>query len=226
MTVVHFVNCMALTFVPPWIIYESKLTGYATVSQMAWAGLYYALSQLAQMVLTATFVPSSETGAFDLTQELEKAFIGFADVYGLFYLLNTKKGYITAVTIGLAWATAESVFRRLVPLVVEARSMQFSWKHTLTAVEANISVGTHMALAMLIFVGIRTRKSSMRNTAIAAIVFQRFGFPVITSCLKYAVFSSMPAIAVVAEAAMSVGLVLFTWQLFQNYQKETGRVPE
>eukprot|EP00961_Rhodomonas_salina_P123247 1660222-Rhodomonas_salina.2 len=202
------------------------------------------------MILTATFVPSSESGAFDLTQELEKAFIGFVDVYGLFHLLNTKKGYMTGVTIGLAWATAESVFRRLVPLAVEANSQQFSWKHTLTAVEANISVGTHMALAMLIFVGIRTRKSAMRNTAITAIVVQRFGFPVIVrwalsssvdfslacaltcagyavrSLLKYSVFSSMPAIATVAEAVMSVGLVLFTMQLFNSYQKETGRVPE
>jgi len=25
MTYLHFANCMALTFVPPWIVYKSKL---------------------------------------------------------------------------------------------------------------------------------------------------------------------------------------------------------
>ena len=90
------------------------------------AGIAYAITQLGQMILTATFVPSLDPGSFYLSQECMKAFISLGDVLGLYYLFQAKRTSHMAVLIGLSWATTESLLRRLIPLCIEARSMQAS----------------------------------------------------------------------------------------------------
>jgi len=219
---VHLINCLALTFVPPWIVYKSKLTEFATAPQVVQACMVYTGTQLLQMILTATFVPSSEAFQFDFSQEFMKAFISFADVLGLYHQFQTKRtSLMLAVVIGLAWATMESVFRRLVPLVNEARSMQFSWKHTLTAVEANISLSTHIAFAVLVWLWIRREK--MRRNITIIITLQRFAFPVVTSYLRYSAFVHMPIVSVVAEAVMSAATGIVAWTLASQSAQSENR---
>lgn len=132
------------------------------------------------MILMATFVPSIESNSFDLSQECMKAFISLGDVIGLYYLFQAKRTSYMAALIGLSWATTESLLRRLIPLCIEARSMQFSWRHTLTAVEANISIVTHISFAVLIWAW--NRKPGMWRKIATLLVGQKFLFPVVTRC--------------------------------------------
>jgi hypothetical protein len=158
------------------------------------AGVAYAITQLGQMILTATFVPSLETDAFDLSQECMKAFISLADVIGLHYLFQVKRTSHMAVLIGLSWATTESLLRRLIPLCIEARSMQFSWRHTLTALEANVSIVTHISVAVLVWLWIR--RPQLRKDITVILVGQRFVFPIVCRCegrtLRSAVHTTRP----------------------------------
>ncbi|EKX40174.1 hypothetical protein GUITHDRAFT_42004, partial [Guillardia theta CCMP2712] len=155
MTFLYCANCLALTFVPPWILYKYKLIEFAPVALVVQAAFVYAGTQLFQMILMATFVPSADPHEFNVSQECMKAFITLADVLGLHYLFQKRSSMGTAAGIGLSWSATESLFRRLVPLWVEARSLQFSWNHLLTSIEANISIAIHIAFALLVWLWIR-----------------------------------------------------------------------
>ena len=107
---------------------------FAESRQMVQVGFWYATIQLLQLILTATFVPSADPNSFDVAQELMKAFITLCDCLGLYRMFAPRRmAQGSAVAIGLAWGTTESLLHRLVPLVVEARGLQFSWKHTVTS---------------------------------------------------------------------------------------------
>ena len=84
-----------------------------------------------------------------------------------------------------------------VPLAVQARGLQFSWKHTLTSVEANISLCSYMALAVLMRLWVR---EPSKRTSIAVLVgMQRLVAPVIASYIRHAPFDEAPAASVLAQ---------------------------
>ena len=154
---------------------------FAPVALVVQAAFVYAGTQLFQMILMATFVPSADPHEFNVSQECMKAFITLADVLGLHYLFQKRSSLGTAAGIGLSWSATESLFRRLVPLWVEARSLQFSWNHLLTSIEANISIAVHIAFALLVWLWIR--KPNSRTTVSGVIVGQKFLFPLVTRFL-------------------------------------------
>jgi len=199
MTFLHAANCLAVVFVPPWMIYQYKLKEYCESSgALVRAGFWYAAVQLVQLILVAQFVPVVDSGSFDVVQELMKAVISMCDCAGLYYHFEPKRmAQGAALGIGLAWGTAESVLNRLVPLAVQARGLQFSWKHTLTSVEANISLCSYMALAVLMRLWVR---EPSKRTSIAVLVgMQRLVAPVIASYIRHAPFDEAPAASVLAQ---------------------------
>jgi len=201
MTMIYLANCLAITFVPPWMIYKYKLQEFADTRQVVQAGFWYATIQLLQLILTATFVPSADPRSFDIVQELMKAFITLCDCFGLYRMFAPRRmAQGSAAVIGLSWAGAESVLHRLVPLIVEAQGLQFSWRHALSSVEANISLRNYMALSVLIWLWVR--KPQQRSGIVAIIALQRFVVPLITSYLSHAVFQETPMIAVAAHGFM------------------------
>ena len=158
----------------------------------------YAAVQLVQLILVAQFVPVVDSGSFDVVQELMKAVISMCDCAGLYYHFEPKRmAQGAALGIGLAWGTAESVLNRLVPLAVQARGLQFSWKHTLTSVEANISLCSYMALAVLMRLWVR--EPSKRTSIAVLVCTQRLVAPVIASYIRHAPFDEAPAASVLAQ---------------------------
>jgi hypothetical protein len=106
-----------------------------------------------------------------------QAFITLADCGGLYYLFMQKRTAHGAAAIGLFWSATESLFHRLMPLWFEARSMQFSWNHTFTSIEANFGLVTHVCFALLVWMWLR--RPQLRQNIAIAITVQRFVFPVI-----------------------------------------------
>merc|ERR1712216_806555 len=177
MTFLHAANCLAVVSVPPWMIYQYKLKEYCESSgALVRAGFWYAAVQLVQLILVAQFVPVVDSGSFDVVQELMKAAISMCDCAGLYYHFEPK---------------------RMAPLAVQARGLQFSWKHTLTSVEANISLCSYMALAVLMRLWVR---EPSKRTSIAVLVgMQRLVAPVIASYIRHAPFDEAPAASVLAQ---------------------------
>ena len=52
------------------------------------------------------------------------------------------RSHLTKSTLTLieGWATADSLLRRLVPLWMGARQLEFSWEYTQMAIQANINL--------------------------------------------------------------------------------------
>jgi len=212
MTYLHFANCVALTFVPPYILYKSKLMDIASTSQIGYAAFIYVVTTLLRMILTATFVPSADLDSFDVPQELMKAFVSLADILGLHLLFQAKRSSSgIPVVYGLSWAVTESLLQRLVPLWVGARSLQFSWTHTLTSVEANISIATHISFALLVWLW--SRKPALRSTIGGLVLVQRFAFPLVTTFLRFSAFPLQPTVAVGGEFVMTAVFSFITWRL-------------
>jgi hypothetical protein len=207
MTVINALNCIAITFVPPWLIYKYKLQEFADPRMFFQAGFWYATIQLLQLVLIATFVPSTDPHSFDFAQECMKAFITLCDCLGLYRTFATKKLALgSAVLIGLSWGTTESILHRAAPLAVEARGLQFSWKHLLTALEGNISLGTYMGLAVLMWLWVR--RPAHRNSIVLLVCAQRFFVPIVARFLRYSAFTEAPALAVGAQGLMMAAFCL------------------
>jgi hypothetical protein len=54
MTYLHFLVCATLTFLPPWVVYKSKLSDSNVPSNVGFAGMAHALTQLAKVLFLLT----------------------------------------------------------------------------------------------------------------------------------------------------------------------------
>jgi len=167
MTFLHFVNCVALTFVPSYIIYKATRLGeFRALAVCMWGGLAYVITQLAKMIFLATFLPTSEVHYdFDFTTELVRTLVNIGDLIGAHFALNAAggsyEGDMKILGTGLGWATAESVFVRLAPLWIGARTLEFSWNYIQTSLEANINLLLH--ISFVTFVWLWSRKKLQRK---------------------------------------------------------------
>lgn len=46
--------------------------------------------------------------------------------------------------IAVGWSFGESLLTRVVDFYINARSLQFDWKHLITAAEANLTLVSHL----------------------------------------------------------------------------------
>jgi len=155
MTLYHFLNCVALTYLPCFIVYRStKLSEFRAGEICMYAALGYVATQVAKMLTAATFLSSTDLNEFSLPQEALKAIIGSGDLLGIYLLLNYVRGdgTIKWLAVGLAWASADSVLKRLAPLWIGARSLEFDWKYVSMSIEANFGLILHISLASLIWI--------------------------------------------------------------------------
>jgi len=140
----NFLNCVALTFAPAFVFYQgTKLAEYNAYLLCVYAALGYVATQAAKLLLLATFLPPLEDGVFQIVPELFKAIINCGDIVGIYLLLNMKRlgdGEIKILGIAVGWATAESLLRRLVPMWLGARQLEFNWEYIQMAIHANINL--------------------------------------------------------------------------------------
>jgi len=155
MTLLHFANCAALTYVPLWIVYKSTDLGEGGgVQAMIRAAGCFAASQLATMILLASFIPDMDNKSFDLSQELMQIIIGMLEVVAMSlvyqYLLGAMARNEKVLALGLGWALAESLLMRLFPMWFGARELEFEWTWIAMAIEANLSIAVYVSFARLV----------------------------------------------------------------------------
>lgn len=231
MTYFHFFNCAALCYLPSFFVYKcSRLSeGTGAVSICGYASLVYVGVQVAKMLALATFLASTESHVFSLAQEVLKAMIGLGDLLGMYICFQQRTGgeaSVKALAVGLAWATSDSVLKRLAPLYLGARSLEFSWKFILTSLEANVSLALHIALAFLVSALTRKgaehrlKESGLANMISGSLFFHAVAAPILSSYIRctffpedvwaplalYTIFSAVPiAVSVLVWAAPAKG---------------------
>nr|CAH7729498.1 unnamed protein product [Callosobruchus chinensis] len=155
MTLYHFGNCIALIYVPYYLTYkQSGLSEYGAFWKCMHAGLIYMFTQLAKMLVLATFFPDNvaELGN-DLIGEFLKSTVDLADLIGLYLVLSSipGKGHSKVLTAGIGWATAEVILSRALLLWVGARGAEFDWIYIQKSFESNILLVQHIVTATLVW---------------------------------------------------------------------------
>ncbi|CAG9579127.1 unnamed protein product [Danaus chrysippus] len=201
MTLYHFGNCLALVYVPYHMAYKfSGISEYASFSKCVYAGGLYIFTQLCKMLLLATFFPDSdnshESGEYDVLLEILKATVDFADLFGLYFALNSipGKGHAKILTAAVGWASAEVLVTRSVFLWVGARGSEFSWRYVRACAEANVSLLQTAGCATLVW--LRARSDLPPRLA-----------PLVLSLLLLAPYRSL------LEDALAAALSLSPWPL-------------
>nr|CAG4649656.1 EOG090X0CTK [Scapholeberis mucronata]SVE93863.1 EOG090X0CTK [Scapholeberis mucronata] len=160
MTLYHFGNCLALSYIPFWIVYKyCGLSEYGAFWKCVQAGGVYALTQLGKMLLLATFFPTAgdysqeDPNNFSPLQELLKCTVDLIDLVGISVVMSriAGKGHTKVLIAGLGWAGAELVLSRLLVFWVGARGTEFDWKYIQKSFEANISIVHFLAVTALVW---------------------------------------------------------------------------
>lgn len=161
MTLFHFGNCVALAYVPYYIVYKcSGLAEYSAFWKCVQAGGAYLFTQLCKMLILATFFPATEvtSGGLDVMGELMKSTVDLADLVGIHFVMSkiAGKGQLKFMVAGLGWATAELLMTRCLPLWLGARGVEFDWKYIQMSFESNINLLHHIITAMLVWLRSRS----------------------------------------------------------------------
>jgi len=225
MTFLHFVNCVALTFVPYFIVYRStKLAEFRAFSICVWGGIAYILTQLAKMVFMATFLPSTDATVFDILQEIIKAVMNVGDVIGIHLVLNSISGYyggdVRLLGVGLGWASAESVVMRLAPLWIGARNPEFDWSNIQTGIQANINLLLHISFVTAVWLWSRKKLDKKLTSFVVGIIIVSCVLPSFSNVLRVQLDSW---IVLVINATISVSLAILSKLLYTSFSAQISK---
>lgn len=160
MTFVHFLNCMALAYAPYVVTYKSSvLSEYNALFKCIFAGMVYMFTQLAKMMVLATFFPSLDsTDGTNVFNEVLKTTVDLADILGMYFIINRTIGKpeLKVMIATMGWGGAQAIFSNLFSFWFGARSQEFDWKYIQLALNSNITLIHVMSMAALVWISTRT----------------------------------------------------------------------
>ncbi|EFA02200.1 BOS complex subunit TMEM147 [Tribolium castaneum] len=215
MTLYHFGNCVALIYVPYYLTYKySGLSEYGAFWKCIQAGCIYMFTQLAKMLILATFFPDnvSDLGS-DVLGEFLKSTVDLADLVGLYVVLAgiPGKGHSKVLTAGIGWATAEVILSRALLLWVGARGAEFDWKYIQKCLESNVSLVQHISTATLIWLWSRhDLRSNFKPVVTALLVFSSYKPLLLDLLLKFLLAGPWVGLFVKATVTLIVGAFTLT----------------
>ncbi|EFO90236.1 hypothetical protein CRE_23701 [Caenorhabditis remanei] len=178
MSFFHFINCIALSFAPYFIVYKySGINEYSSIWKCATASGGYLLTQLAKLLILATFFPDLDGEGFAILPEFLKSSADIIDVIGLHLLMTNflaGKGEVRFVVGGLGWGFAHSIAHRLVLLWVGARGTAFTWRWIQTSLNSSADLMVIVSLACLTWMITRSQNKVIISPVLAMCVFSTF----------------------------------------------------
>ncbi|KAJ8986064.1 hypothetical protein NQ317_003358 [Molorchus minor] len=225
MTLYHFGNCVALIYVPYYLTYKhSGLSEYGAFWKCIQAGLIYMFTQLAKMLVLATFFPDNVSDfGNDLIGEFLKSTVDLADLVGLYFVLSgiPGKGHSKVLTAGIGWATAEVILSRALLLWVGARGAEFDWIYIQKCLESNILLVQHIVTATLVWLWSRhDLEKNLKTLVTVLLVFTSYKsllLDLIIAGLKIG-----PWLALMVKAAVTVIYGCFTLTIYAGLAQVIG----
>ncbi|XP_018336178.2 transmembrane protein 147 [Agrilus planipennis] len=224
MTLYHFGNCIALIYVPYYLTYKySGLSEYGAFWKCIQAGSTYIFTQLAKMLVLATFFPDSETDTIDFLGEFLKATVDLTDLVGLYLILKSipGKGHSKVLTAGIGWATAEVILSRALLLWVGARGAEFDWKYIQKSLESNIALVQHISTATLVWLWTRhDLKARLRPIVVSLLIFSSYKALILDLLFKSLAIG--PWIALSLKAIITITSSFVTLILYAGLAQAIG----
>eukprot|EP00697_Spironema_sp_BW2_P009584 gnl/Spiro4/24537_TR12166_c0_g1_i1.p1 gnl/Spiro4/24537_TR12166_c0_g1~~gnl/Spiro4/24537_TR12166_c0_g1_i1.p1 ORF type:complete len:234 (-),score=43.53 gnl/Spiro4/24537_TR12166_c0_g1_i1:122-823(-) len=194
MTLFHFFNCVALTFLPPMIVYKStNVSEFGGFSTCFWAALAYFATQFCKVLAQAIFLPA-ESSQFYLIEEVMKSVVNLIEPFGLYLTFSDSlTNYISGsmeqkiIGVGITWAFTESLIHRLLPLWIGARGVEFDWVYTFTAIEANLAMLLFVSLSTVMFLFTRKKKDVSVTPFLWAVLASQFFYQILSHFLQLSV---------------------------------------
>jgi len=173
MTFYYFINCVLLTFAPLVFLYKfTTLSEYGSIWRSSLALCGYIVTQAVKLLIIATvMVPPAP---------LDYAI----DCIGLYYVLTKQQksslSEVKILSVALGWSFGESLLTRFVDFYVNARSLQFDWKHLLVAAEANVTLVQNVSICCLLWM---TSRGGAKTKPSALILFYLIGLAFVNTNL-------------------------------------------
>uniref|UniRef100_A0AC35GKD9 BOS complex subunit TMEM147 n=1 Tax=Panagrolaimus sp. PS1159 TaxID=55785 RepID=A0AC35GKD9_9BILA len=170
MTFFHFLNCVALAYIPLIIIYKySGFSEYCSIWRCLRATGVYFVTQFVKMMILATFFPDLETEEFSVILEFFKSLADGIDILGLYLAITylfSGRGEVRFFAAGYGFAIGHAIGTFLVPFLTVARATAFHPKYIQYAMEANLDLVYYLAFAAIIWLQSRHDISSKNRTIV------------------------------------------------------------
>lgn len=112
------------------------------------------------MVLYATIIPfnglDNDKDGSDFSQETLKIIVNTIEIILIMYCLrlknnfNEKETHLKVLSVGLAWALAESVASNLLYFLMNATGEEFKWEYIQAAIQSNLDLIERIAIVSLV----------------------------------------------------------------------------
>ena len=112
------------------------------------------------MVLYATIIPfnglESEKDNSDFSQETLKIIVNTIEILLIMYSLrlknnfNEKETHLKVLSVGLAWALADSAASNLLYFLMNATGEEFKWEYIQAAIQSNLDLIERIAIVGLV----------------------------------------------------------------------------
>lgn len=225
MTLYHFGNCIALIYVPYYLTYKySGLSEYGAFWKCIQAGCVYMFTQLAKMLVLATFFPDTDSlSGTNILGEFLKATVDLADLIGLYIVLTgiPGKGHSKVLTAGIGWATAEVILSRALLLWVGARGAEFDWRYIQKCLESNVSLIHHITTVTLIWLWSRHDLNRHFKPMVTALLVLCSYKSMIMEMVIH-LLSSGPWMALMLKSFVTVALGAMTLQIYAGLAQSIG----
>lgn len=225
MTLYHFGNCIALIYVPYYLTYKySGLSEYGAFWKCIQAGCIYMFTQLAKMLILATFFPDNESDlGSDVLGEFLKSTVDLADLIGLYVVLGSipGKGHSKVLTAGIGWATAEVILSRALLLWVGARGAEFDWKYIQKCLESNIALVQHISTVTLIWLWTRNDLQNKLKPIVTALLLFSSYKPLLFELLTKILIEG-PWITLLIKATITLVVSGFTLIIYAGLAQAIG----
>ncbi|EGG21813.1 seven transmembrane domain protein [Cavenderia fasciculata] len=158
MTFLYFTSNLLVTYAPFYLLYKStSLNEFKSFNIILQALCGNLITQVAKMMLLATFFPSFDTSTFSLYQGLVQCLSVVMDLFAIYFVTGFSQSKFAIAT---GWALADAL-QRLPQLWLGSLPLEFDSIHLIRSFESN----THTAhvIAIILLIGHLTKRA-MKDT--------------------------------------------------------------
>ncbi|CAD7702691.1 unnamed protein product [Ostreobium quekettii] len=145
MALFHFVNCVALCFLPHAVYYHATdMAEYDVLGSVMHGFACQLGTAFAKMVVLAFLLPGADAIHQDWAKDSAQMLVALMDVIGIWFALVSKFAHRNTSnahkfqSVGVGWAFADSLLKRAAPLYLGAISPEFTYDHIQSAIRSNI----------------------------------------------------------------------------------------
>lgn len=229
MSLFHFLNCVALCFLPHVVYYHATdMAEYDVLRSVVHGFVCQLGTSFAKVVVLAFLLPGTETTNQEWAKDGAQVLVALIDMAGLWFALVSKFAHRNTSNahkfqaVGVGWAFADSVLKRAAPLWLGGFSPEFTFEHVQAALKSNVVLIQSLSFAAVGSL-IWNKKSKPLNVVPmlkASLVLHAVAPIAMSLAEQHAHIPGFPALGM--EFGVSVICALTSWKLYSWCTQKQG----